>query len=99
MDQNKLTAIARFTAKPGQEARLKQELRKLQSASRPEDGCICFDLYQSADNVTDFFFFEVWSGRAALDKHLATPHVKDFASQADALLAKPIDATFWTQVD
>lgn len=92
---DKLTIIARIKAKPGKENQVKEELEKLVSPSRSENGCHTFDLHQSVDNAADFFFLEVWESRPALDKHMETPHVKNFVGQADSLLAEPINASFW----
>jgi quinol monooxygenase YgiN len=98
MENTKLTVLARITAKSGKETQLKQELQNLTSRSRSEDGCITFDLHQCVDNEAQFLFYENWASREALNKHLETPHVKNFLNQADELLAEPIQATFWQQI-
>ena len=98
MDPAIVTAIAKFKAKSGQEARLKNELQNLVAPTRKEQGCMLFDWYQSADNEGVFFFFEKWTNRAALDKHLEAPHVKRFLGLLDALVENGIDASFWKQL-
>jgi quinol monooxygenase YgiN len=98
MDAAVITAIAKFKAKPGQEARLKSELQALVAPTRKEQGCTLFDWYQSVDSEGVFCFFEKWTSRAALDKHLEAPHIKRFLGVLDGLVEGGIDASFWKQL-
>lgn len=92
---NKLTVIARFKAKPGQQDALRKMLIGLIEPTRKEVGCINYDLHDSIDNPQQFVFHENWTSREALDRHLATPHLTAFLGTVDALLAEPIDLTLW----
>lgn len=99
MENQKVTVVARIKAKPGQEAQVKQELLKLLSPTRSEDGCINYDMHQSINSPAHFLFHENWSSREALNKHLETAHLKNFLSQADQLLAEPVEITLWKQAE
>ena len=55
--------------------------------SRTEPGCISHDVYRSAEDPLRLFFFELWSGRAAIEAHFAVPasgqFVRDVGKMAD----------------
>lgn len=94
----KLTVIAVITAKPGMESQTKEALEALVKPTRVENGCIQFDFYQATDNKALFMFFENWTSKEALDKHMQAPHIKAFGAKAGDLLAEPIKASFWQQI-
>jgi quinol monooxygenase YgiN len=89
MDAKPVTVIATLKAKPGQEDALRQALLALIPTTRQEEGCLNYDLHRSTDNPAVFVFYENWTSKAALDAHLAKPHLAAFMSQADTLLAEP----------
>ena len=95
MAAKKLTVVAVIKAKEGTEEKTRQALEALVTPTRAEEGCINFDFYQGTEDKGLFMFFENWTNRAALDRHMQTPHIKAFGGQAGALLAEPIKATFW----
>ena len=99
MENQKVAVVARIKAKLGKEAQAKQELLKLLSPTRAEAGCINYDMHQSLDNQAHFLFHENWTNQGALNKHLETPHLKNFLNQADQLLAEPVEITLWKQVE
>ena len=86
-----LTVIARFQAKPGKEDHFKQDLLAMVAPSRKDEGNIDYDVLQSNDDPLVFFTYENWTGKPALDKHMQTPHFKDFAEKSEETLAQPMD--------
>jgi quinol monooxygenase YgiN len=44
---SEVTILAHFRAKPGKEARLLQELKRLPEPTRSEAGCILYELHES----------------------------------------------------
>ena len=98
MSQEIVSVIAQIRAKPGSEERLQQELIALVAPSRAEKGCLNFDFHRAAEERGLFFFYENWSSKGDLDRHLEEPHIKAFLSKTDDLLAEPIGATFWTPI-
>jgi len=99
MTDQKLTVLACITAKPGCEEEVFKELCTLLEPTHAEAGCINYDLHRSQDNPARFFLYENWRSRKALDEHLAMPYLQAFLGKADALLAEPVDITFWNIVD
>jgi len=97
MDE-RVTVLARVRARAGREAEVRRLLVALVAPSRAEAGCLNYDLHQSADDPTEFTFYENWASRAALDAHLDMPHLNEFDAHAEALLAEPVEITFWQMI-
>lgn len=76
-------------ARPGKETELQRQLVALVAPTRKEEGCIQYDLHQDNGQPGRFVFFENWTSRELLDKHLASPHLTAFLNRADELLAEP----------
>jgi len=94
MDEQ-VTVLARVHARAGKEAEVRRLLLALVAAARAEAGCLNYDLHQSADDPTEFMFYENWTSRAALDAHLDMPYLNEFDALAEELLAAPVEITFW----
>lgn len=75
-----LTVVAEIIAKPGFEERLREELLRCIEPTRAEDGCLQYDLHVAADKPGHFLFYENWTSREALDRHMATPHLQRLMS-------------------
>lgn len=95
MAANFLTVVAKIRAKPGLEARVQEELLALVAPTRAEAGCLNYDLHRSQEEPGLFLFYENWRSPQDLEAHLQTPHLQRFLSQADDLLAAPVDISRW----
>lgn len=95
MSEGRVTVLARVRARAGREDEVRRLLLALVAPSRAEAGCLNYDLHQSADDPTEFMFYENWVSRAALDAHAAMPYLDEFDEQAEGLLAAPVEITFW----
>ncbi|MGQ9916291.1 MAG: putative quinol monooxygenase [Bryobacteraceae bacterium] len=90
-----LTVVAEIVAKPGCEQRLREELLRLIEPTRAEEGCLQYDLHESTEQPGRFLFYENWTSRAALDRHLATPHLERLSALLPELAqAEPRIDTF-----
>ncbi len=65
-------------------------------ASRAESGCISYSLYEDTEIENDFVFVEEWDSDEALQRHFATPHVRDFMRAIPATIVAPADVKFHT---
>ncbi len=83
-----LDVVAVLTAKPGSEAAIGAALRDLVAPTREEEGCISYDLFESAAVPGTFFTVERWRGQADLDAHLQTSHVQAAIAAAGDHLAE-----------
>src|SRR5579859_6080749 len=59
------------------------------SATRQEPGCSLYDMHESVTEPGMFRFVEHWQDRAAVDAHLASPHINAFRAVAGECLAEP----------
>ncbi len=87
MSASKLYVVARLTALPDRVEETKAVLLGLLEPTRPEEGCIRYDLFQNQADPTDFTFIEEWQDKACLDAHLASSHIQDALAQLPSLLA------------
>ncbi len=74
-----LIVSAKITVAPGKRDTFIKEAQPCIDATRREEGCFCYELYASTEHPDKVMFFERWSGREALDRHIATPHMAAFA--------------------
>jgi quinol monooxygenase YgiN len=95
MQKHELTVLARFRAKMGMEAEVLRAITSLIAPTKAEEGCVNYDLHRAQDNPALFFLYETWRSRQDLDDHLATPYLREFLEKAPALLAEPVDISFW----
>ncbi|MFJ5861763.1 putative quinol monooxygenase [Pseudarthrobacter sp. NPDC092439] len=82
-----------FTAKPGQEAALREALAGLQSASRKDAGCLEYTVFADDQRPGTFVLFEGWARHEDLEAHNEEDHVKDFVTRVQPLLAMPFTVT------
>lgn len=79
-----------FVARPGQEAALRETLTRLTGQSREEAGCLEYTLLEDPENPARLSIYERWADTAAIDAHDRTPHVAEFVTRFDELLAEPL---------
>ena len=81
-----LQVVATIPAKPEAADAVREALTTLAEATRAEEGCLAYDLFESGSTPGTFVTVERWTDSAALDAHMATPHVAEaFAAAAGAL--------------
>ncbi len=85
------TIIGTVTARPETREELATLLAAQVAPTRAEEGCINYDFHVDATNPCVFVFYENWTSRAALDAHLAMPHLQPLFSQLDRLLACQVE--------
>ncbi|NGP07659.1 antibiotic biosynthesis monooxygenase [Rhodococcus sp. 14C212] len=86
-----LRVVATISAKPGSEDAVRGALVALAAASRDEDGCVSYELFESASAPGTFVTVEVWTGQEALDAHMTSRHVTSaLATVGEHLAAAPV---------
>lgn len=85
------TILGTVTARPETREELASQLAAQVAATRAEEGCINNDSHVDAADPCVFVFYENRTDRAALDTHLAMPHLQPQFSQLERLLACPVD--------
>ena len=66
------------------------------AASREEDGCISYRLYEDTEIENEFVFIEEWENDEALQRHFATPHIAVFMGSILGAIVGPPDVQFHT---
>jgi quinol monooxygenase YgiN len=66
------------------------------AASRAEQGCISYRLYEDSEIENDFVFVEEWEDNEALERHFATPDIREFMQAIPATIVAPPDVNFHT---
>jgi quinol monooxygenase YgiN len=67
---------------------VKQALLSLVEPTRKESGCLCYNLHQAKDDMTQFMFYEQWASKQALQAHGKTPHMKALGAKLKDRVAK-----------
>jgi quinol monooxygenase YgiN len=63
-------------------------------ASREEEGCLGYRLYQDTEDENAFVFVEEWESLEILKRHFATPHIATFMRAIPEALVAPADVRF-----
>lgn len=84
---NELHAVAVIPAKPEAAEAIGAALQQLAAATRDEEGCVAYDVFESAAAPGTFVTVERWVDQAAMDAHMQTPHVAAAFAAADGSLA------------
>ena len=95
---NTLTIVAGFTAKPGQEERLRAELNAMIEPSLAEEGCIGYQPFVDPKRPDRMAIVEEWADDAALDHHFSLPHFRRVAEVLEEILAEPFSLRRLTDV-
>ncbi len=87
---SELHVVATIPAKAGSEDVIREALTALAAATREEEGCLSYDLYESAAAPGVFVTVERWRDQADLDAHMASPHIAAALGAADGNLGGDI---------
>lgn len=89
MNEEKIVLIARLKVKADKIEAAKSAALSIVEPSRSEAGCINYDIHQSIEDETLFFWHETWISKAALDAHFATPFFGEFFKVVEEVAAEP----------
>lgn len=70
-----LRVIATIPIQPDRVEDARAALTTLVAATRGEEGCVAYDLFESGAAPGTFVTVEEWADQAALDAHMTTPHI------------------------
>ncbi len=75
-----ITKKVTFVAKDDKIEELKALLGTMVNASRVEDGCLLYNIYQMKDKPTTFVVIETWENDEALEGHKHSAHYLHYKS-------------------
>lgn len=84
-----IVLFARLKVKAGKVEAARSAALAIVEESRSEAGCINYDIHQSIEDETLFFWHETWVSKAALDQHFATPFFGEFFKIVEEVVAEP----------
>ena len=70
-----------WTAKPGNEGKVREILERLGEASRQEPGVITYTTHVDPENPREFFIYEKYHDASGLEAHQETTHFKEMVLQ------------------
>lgn len=77
-------------AKGGEEAAVQQAALACVAPTRAEADNESYVLHRDAQDPSLFVFVEHWKNKAALDRHMQTPHFKALTQALEGKLAQPM---------
>ncbi len=75
-----ITKKVTFIANAEHTKEMKNLLKTMIEASKAEDGCLLYDIFQLADEPQKFIVIESWRDEKSLDGHKQSAHYKYYKS-------------------
>ena len=91
-----IVTVGRITGDPAKREQVVEIAQRLARASRSDEGCLGYRVYEDTETPNDFVFVEEWESEAALRAHFATPHVAEFMGAIMGVIVGPPDVRFHT---
>jgi quinol monooxygenase YgiN len=85
-----VTVVAKLIVREDAVDVVKTQLLKLVEPTRQEEGCIEYRLHQDNTDPGVFIFYENWESMAALDRHITTPHYKQYTAAIEGAVKEKI---------
>ncbi|MGB5953447.1 MAG: putative quinol monooxygenase [Ornithinimicrobium sp.] len=85
-----LHVVATIPARAESIEEVRAALVELAEATRSEEGCVSYEVFESASAPGTFVTVEAWRGQSDLDEHLGSAHVARAFEVAGPLLAAEV---------
>ena len=72
---------AEFNIMPEQKQQFLNEISELIQASKQEEGCLSYQLYQAITDENNFVMVEKWENPQAIELHNTMSHLQEFAKK------------------
>lgn len=90
-----IRVVATFHLKPEEKENSMVLFKELVERTREEDGCVAYDLAQSAEDENVYVILEAWKDQHTLDVHSASEHFNRLVPQlAAACIGSPSVKSF-----
>jgi quinol monooxygenase YgiN len=91
-----IVVVGRVKTDAEKRAALIEIAQTVAAASRAEQGCVSYRVYEDTELEGDFVFVEEWEDDAALERHFATPHIAAFMQAIPTAIVAQPDVRFHT---
>jgi len=81
-----LVVVASVKARPGKANALRPVLQSLVAPTLAEEGCIRYEMNESADGQS-WAFVEQWESQSLWERHMESDHLARFKAVADEMVA------------
>ncbi|MFT3746612.1 MAG: putative quinol monooxygenase [Pyrinomonadaceae bacterium] len=98
MSDEKIVLIARLKVKPDMVEVAKKAALAIVDESRAEEGCVNYDVHQSVEDETLFFWHETWTHKGAIDEHFEKPFFGEFFKTVEQVAAEPPQITLTKKI-
>jgi len=88
-----LFLFARFHARPGCEASLRQAIHTVAGPTKLEPGCLGYQAFQSVRVQGEFYLHSRWRDSASCELYSSLPHTVQFISTVEALIDHPLSVS------
>ena len=92
-----LSVFATIKPKPQHLAEARAAIQDIVEVTTLEDGCLCFDLHESAEPGL-LYLYEVWADRDAFEAHHAEAYTQQVYKRYENWLAAPVELIFMQPV-
>lgn len=89
MSKEEVHVFANVTAQHGKEGELRAALTALVAETKQEPGCVHYMVCEDHKRPGHFHIFEVYKNQAAVDAHMASPHLAAAFAKAGPLVSQP----------
>jgi quinol monooxygenase YgiN len=97
-DNSQVRVLAFIEAKEGKRQELLDILISIIEPSRKEEGNISYFLNYSIDNPNEMVFDELWSNKAAFDKHYQSSYSQENRNKIKDLLKNPMTIKLFKEI-
>ena len=88
-----LFLFARFHARPGCEAALREAVQAVAGPTKLEPGCLSYQAFRSVRVESEFYVHSRWRDKAAFELHASLPHTVRFIATVEALIVHPLSVS------
>lgn len=98
MPTPRCTLTATLHGKPEKREELVALLSSFVDRSRSEPGCIEYHFHVNPDDPDNFYFYENWTTREDLDRHLQLPYQREWFGRHKEFLVKDAELRFFVML-
>jgi quinol monooxygenase YgiN len=91
-----IVVVGRVMTDAARREDFKRVAQAVARASRAEEGCLSYRVYEDIEIDNEFVFVEEWESQEALERHFGTAHIAEFVQAIPAAVAAPPDVKFHT---
>jgi quinol monooxygenase YgiN len=88
-----LFLFARFHARRGQEAALREAIEAVAGPTKLEPGCLGYEAFRSVNVEGEFYIHSRWRDQAAFELHASLAHTQRFIAVAEGLIDHPLSVS------